>query len=345
MGRVHKAMRRAAGGAGGGEATTGTRGDFAESAFAEFDLDTAELADADAGPAVMAEPPAEEPPPAAEALIRDPAGPNGVVQPTGSPAPAPPAHVAAPAADSVLDHIDASASEKVVVDARMMPASKEQYRRLAAALHRAQDAADLKVVMIASAAAAEGKTLTACNLALTLSESYRKRVLLIDADLRRPALHRMFRLDAPSGLADGLAAESQHKLPLHAVSDRLTVLPAGHANADPMAGLTSPRMRRVLDEAREAFDWIIIDTPPVGLMTDANLLASMADGTILVIKAGQTPCDLVRRVADSLREHGHLLGVVLNRATMFDARHGYGYGYGDYRRYYGAAAPDTANTP
>ena len=80
-----------------------------------------------------------------------------------------------------------------------------------------------------------------------------------------------------------------------------------------MAGLTSERMRRLIDEAREAFDWVIIDTPPVGLLTDANLLASMVDGAVLVVKAGSTPYDLVKRAVDAIGRE-RLLGVVLNRA-------------------------------
>ena len=80
-----------------------------------------------------------------------------------------------------------------------------------------------------------------------------------------------------------------------------------------MAGLTSDRMRRVIDEAREAFDWVIVDTPPVGLLTDANLLASMVDGAVLVVKAEHTPYQLVQRAVDALGRN-RILGVVLNRA-------------------------------
>ncbi len=167
--------------------------------------------------------------------------------------------------------------------------------------------------MIASAVASEGKTLTAANLALTLSESYRRNVLLIDADLRRPSLHTIFKVRGAPGLNEGLTAADEPKLPLHDVSPRLTILPAGMPNSDPMAGLTSRRMQSLIDEAREAFDWVIIDTPPVGLLTDANLLASMVDGAVLVIKAGSTPYDLVKRAVDTIGP-SKLLGVVLNQA-------------------------------
>ena len=227
----------------------------------------------------------------------------------------------------LVNHMDVNLREKVVVDANMLPASREQYRRLAAALHQAQSTSGVKVVMIASAVADEGKSLTAANLALTLSESYRRNVLLIDADLRRPSIHTFFKVRGAPGLNEGLTAPDEPKLPLHDVSPRLTILPAGMPNSDPMAGLTSRRMQGLIDEAREAFAWVIIDTPPVGLLTDANLLSSMVDGAVLVVKAGSTPYDLVKRAVDTIGP-SKVLGVVLNRADGAAGR--YSYHYSDY---------------
>src|SRR6478672_9244105 len=167
----------------------------------------------------------------------------------------------------------------------MSPISREQYRRLAATLHRHRELTGLKVLMVTSAAVGEGKTLTAANLALTLSESYKKKVLLIDADLRRPAVQKIFRLDDGPGLCEGLVGTGSRKMPVHRISPLLSVVTAGRPNNDPISRLTSDRMRRMLEEAREAFDWIIIDTPPVALLPDANLLGAMVDGAILVIRA------------------------------------------------------------
>lgn len=243
-------------------------------------------------------------------------------------APADDAPASEPAApDSPFEHLDGSLAEKVVADDRMMPVCREQYRRLAAVLHDAHGTSGLQVVMVASAVAGEGKTLTACNLAMTLSQSYRRRVLLIDADLRRPALQRMFRLNASAGLADGLESDTESKLTVRQVSPRLAVLPAGRPSADPMAGLTSDRMHRLLQEAKETFDWVIVDTPPLVLLPDAHLLASMVDGAVLVIRAGCTPHELVKRAADALGRK-RIVGVVLNCADP-TGHAGYA-GYGDY---------------
>src|SRR6476646_7503059 len=325
MGRVDEAMRRAAEAARAGRPTADPASPVApdlDPALVASEVFPVELTNghgpaSDATVRSVIETPVPITDPAADAMLIAAAGDVPADVPAG-----------------LVDHMDGSLREKVVVDANMLPASREQYRRLAAALHHAQAASGVKVVMIASAVANEGKTLTAANLALTLSESYRRNVLLIDADLRRPSLHTMFKVRGAPGLNEGLTAADEPKLPLHDVSPRLTILPAGMPNSDPMAGLTSRRMQSLIDEAREAFAWVIIDTPPVGLLTDANLLASMVDGAVIVVKAGSTPYDLVKRAVDTIGP-SKLLGVVLNQAHGTLGK--YSYQYSDY--YHRVPAP------
>jgi len=236
---------------------------------------------------------------------------------------------AAPKKSSLLSHVDARLATKVVIDDTMLPGAREQYRKLAAAMHQAQRANGFKVMMVASAMASEGKTLTAANLALTLSESYRRNVLVIDGDLRRPSMHTVFKVSGAPGLSEGLISREETSLPLHRIGERLTLLPAGRPTSDPISALTADRMRRLIDEAREVFDWIIIDTPPIGLLTDASLVSSLADGVILVIKAGATPYEMVTRAVEELGRE-RLMGVVLNRATESEHKSNY-----DYYNYYG----------
>jgi len=219
-------------------------------------------------------------------------------------------------------------AEKVVIDANMSQLSREQYRRLAAVLHDAQSNSGLRVIMVASAVPGEGKTLTATNVALTLSDSYRRRVLLIDADLRKPALHEIFRLNTTSGLIDGLESPDEVKLVLRQVSSTLSVLPAGRPTTDPMAALTSQRMRQLIDEAKEAFDWVIIDTPPLMLLPDAHLLSTLVDGAVLVVRAASTPHEMVKRSAETIGR-SRIVGVVLNQAPG-NANLGYSGIYGQY---------------
>jgi capsular exopolysaccharide synthesis family protein len=192
----------------------------------------------------------------------------------------------------------------------MTPLALEQYRRLAATLHDLQTVHGTKTVMVSSALPREGKTLTITNLALTLSESYGRRVLLIDADLRRPSVHEMFGLPNGAGLSEGLRLAGE--LAPVAVSPRLSVLLAGRPTANPLAGLTSDRMRLLLKEAASRFDWVLLDAPPIGIMPDASVLARLTQGVIFVVAAGSTPFALVERaVTEFGREH--IIGTVLNR--------------------------------
>ena len=188
----------------------------------------------------------------------------------------------------------------------------EQYRRLAGILHHAQVERGVKVVMLASAQTAEGKTLTAVNLALTLSQSYKRNVLLIDADLRRPSIGKVFGLPPASGLSECLKSSELQALRITHVNDSLGVLPAGTADSDPMSGLTSGRMQEIIEQAAAGFDWVIIDTPPVGLLTDAHLLAAMVDAAVLVIDAGTTQHAVVQRAIENIGR-AKIVGVVLNR--------------------------------
>ncbi|MGH9202241.1 MAG: CpsD/CapB family tyrosine-protein kinase [Vicinamibacterales bacterium] len=226
-------------------------------------------------------------------------------------------------------------AQKLVIDERSPPAAVEQYRRLAAALHHSQRQFGTKVVMVASAINAEGKSLSVCNIALTLSHSYRKRVLLIDADLRHPGLHETFQLPMTTGLSEALRASADRALPLFDVTGGLVVLPAGRPDPDPLGGLASDRMANIINEASTEFDWVLIDTPPVGLVPDAKLLAAVADAVVLVIRAGRSPCVLVQQTIEALGAE-KVIGVLLNATEGASTRrqnsyYRYGYGYGPRR--------------
>ena len=219
---------------------------------------------------------------------------------------------------------------KLVIGEGVEAAVVEQYRHLAAVLHHAQKASGTRSVMVTSAVASEGKTLTATNLALTLSQSYRRRVLLIDADLRRPRMREMFALTPTEGLTDSLTTQRGGRLPVEQVTPTLWVLTAGRTVPDPMSLLVSPAMKEILDDARNAFDWVVVDTPPIAILPDANLLSAMIDTTLLVVAAQSTPYPLVQRAAQAIGP-GRILGVVLNRAEHA-AVPVYQYGYpGDLR--------------
>jgi len=189
--------------------------------------------------------------------------------------------------------------------------SVEQYRRLAAVLHEEQVQSQLKTVMITSALPGDGKTLTVANLALTLSESYARRVLVIDADLRMPTLHTTLGITNDRGLGDALLDDRE--LAFVEVANGLTALTAGRPGPAPLAGLTSNRMREVLHECEQQFDWVLIDTSPVAVLPDAQVLARLAGAVILVIGAGSTPAETVERAVAELGGSDAVFGIVLNR--------------------------------
>jgi protein-tyrosine kinase len=190
--------------------------------------------------------------------------------------------------------------------------SLEQYRRLAATLHDIQLQQGLKTLMLTSALPHEGKTLTIVNLALTLSESYARRVLIIDADLRWPSVHTVLGVSNTTGLSEALLGHARHDLPIQHISPRLAVLPAGRPGPTPLAALTSARMGALIDECATQFDWVLLDTPPIGLMPDAQLLARLTRAVVLVIAAGATPAAAVERAVQEMGSDC-IIGTVLNR--------------------------------
>jgi capsular exopolysaccharide synthesis family protein len=218
---------------------------------------------------------------------------------------------------------DAKKAQKLIVGP-VEPIVIEQYRKLVVSLSQIELEKESRVVMVASAMAGEGKSLTATNLALTLSASFRRQVLLIDADLRRPTIHTVLQIPNGSGLHEALMAPEPQRPALVQYSPTLTVLTAGQANGDPMALLTSERMRAILEQAGAKFEWVVIDTPPAGLLPDANVLAEMVDMILLVIAAGSTPFPTVRRAVDAL-DAKRIAGVVLNRAAAIPSATYQGY--------------------
>lgn len=243
-----------------------------------------------------------------------------IVRREPEPAPAPPAMAARrgfePEHSAAWSPIPAAAQGAAV----------EQYRRLAAALIRAQGEHGLKVVMITSSVSGEGKSLTTSNLAVTLAKSYRRRTLVIDADQRDPSQHVIFNVSNARGLTEYLRTYDEAPEPTVELSPGLTLLPAGRPTSDPMGGLTSRRMQQLIADAAEAFDFVLIDTPPVTLIPDAGVLSPLVDAALLVIAAASTPYDAVERAVATLGRD-RILGTVLNKAEA-GAFGSYGYGYG-----------------
>ena len=171
----------------------------------------------------------------------------------------------------------------------------------------------LRSLVVTSAGIAEGKTLTALNLGWLLAQTEGVRALVIDSDLRRPCATDYFGIDATQDCPKCSAISFDSKTRSCVSIPRASMLPGGKPRDDVAELLSGPTYERVLAQARRMFDYIIIDAPPLGIFTDANVLMSRADGAMLVVRAGKTRYSVVDKLLEQIPRE-KLLGVVLNRA-------------------------------
>jgi capsular exopolysaccharide synthesis family protein len=188
----------------------------------------------------------------------------------------------------------------------------EQYRSLRTRISRVENSRAVRVLIVTSPAKGDGKSLTAANLALAMAEEFSQRVLLIDADLRRPSLHHLFDLPDAPGLTDVLIGAATLDDTLVTLDDyHLTVLPSGVQPTHPAELLGSAAMRRTLDTLRTRFDRLILDMPPVAPLADVHIAAAMADGILMIVRAGMTQKPAIERALAGL-DMTKVLGLVLN---------------------------------
>ncbi len=221
-----------------------------------------------------------------------------------------------------------SPSELIVVDEPMSPAA-ETFRMIRTNLAFMSQDGPLRSAVITSAMPLEGKTTIASNLAVTLAQ-FGRSVLLVDSDLRRPRLHRVFEVENKAGLStlvEGRAAwnEAVHRTKV----DGLSLLTSGPIPQNPSELLHSDTFVRVKDELLEHFDYVLFDSPPMGAVTDAAILAPQVDGVLLVVRAGTSTLHAVTGARKQLQGvSGRLLGAILNDADL--RVKGYRYGAGGY---------------
>lgn len=203
----------------------------------------------------------------------------------------------------------------------------EQFRALRTRLAQVEGGRVTRVIAVTSPAKGDGKSVTATNLALTMGEEFNRRVLLIDADLRRPRVHHLLGLTDGPGLADVLMGMAElDSAIVHLPDHHLSVLPGGVPPSHPAELLSSGAMRRLIETLRSRFDRIIIDTPPVAPLADVHIVAPLVDGIVVIVRAGMTPKPAIERALAGF-DRAKVLGMVLNDAGA-DAEAAYdGYGY------------------
>lgn len=211
----------------------------------------------------------------------------------------------------------------------------EAYRTLRTNLQFSNVDGDLKTISITSSGPAEGKTTTLCNVAETFAQSG-KRTLVIDADLRKPRVHKVFKLSNVVGLTNVLTGQEKLEDVLQLTGSDIKVLTSGPIPPNPSELIESHAMKQLLETLSQLFDVILIDTPPVGVVTDGAIMAGMVDGTILAVASHKTQIDGAKRAKQLLEQvNARILGVVMTMMPI--SKKGY-YGY-QYYEYYQQEQP------
>jgi polysaccharide chain length determinant protein (PEP-CTERM system associated) len=217
----------------------------------------------------------------------------------------------------------------VLGDPQSLPA--EQYGILAMKVEQWMEKTGGRVLVVTSAAGSEGKSVTALNLSLALSASLNGRVLLVDSDLRRPQVHQYLGLKAAKGFSDLLAETEGDITSFISKVGNLDVIAGGAPPVNPVGLLASLKTRELLARLRKEYRLVVLDSPPIVPIADSHILAGLADGVVIVVRARQTRSELFRRAIESLGD-ANVLGVVLNDVEYGDTR--YAYAYRNYQRHY-----------
>ena len=224
-----------------------------------------------------------------------------------------------------------AATDSLLIDvSRPHEAPMEEFRTLRTRLNHLKTLQPIHSIVITSASPAEGKSLSAANLALAEAHLAGNTTLLADFDFRRPIVHTLFGVDRSPGITDYLMG----KVPLHQAMRKIAgtnlyIMPAGEAVINPLELLNLPQVKVMMDRLPQLFNWIILDSPPLLFAADASLLGTLCHGTLLVVRIGHTTIDSVTRAMQSLCNN-NVLGILVNGARRGELYSKYTY----YHSYY-----------
>ena len=220
------------------------------------------------------------------------------------------------------------AIESIVKDDALSPVA-ESYRLIRSSLLLSSADHPPRTILVTSTGPQEGKTTTSINLARTMAQGEHK-VLLIDADMRRPRLHTMFGISNGVGLSSYLSGNSDEDIISPPAGEQIHVIPSGPIPPNPAELLESKRMRQLLRKMSTNYDFIIFDSPPIGHLVDGLIVSTLVDGTVLVVRAGTTTYDTFNNGLKKIIDiQAPVLGVVLNRmnAKLAGSRYYHYYEY------------------
>jgi protein-tyrosine kinase len=224
-----------------------------------------------------------------------------------------------------------AATDSLLIDvSRPHEAPMEEFRTLRTRLNHLKTLQPIHSIVITSASPAEGKSLSAANLALAEAHLAGNTTLLADFDFRRPIIHTLFGIDRGPGITDYLLGQAPlHKVIKRIAGTNLYIMPAGQAVINPLELLNLREVKHLMDRLPSLFQWVIMDSPPLLFAADANLLGTLSHGTLLVVRIGHTTIDSVTRAMQSLCNN-NVLGIVVNGARRGELYSKYTY----YHSYY-----------
>lgn len=188
----------------------------------------------------------------------------------------------------------------------------EAYRSLRSNIEYSSFDDEYRVIVVTSSVPGEGKSTTAGNLAIALAQSGNS-VLLVDCDMRKPSIHKKFKISNAAGTAELLLRKKSFEEVANDYNENLTIITAGKIPPNPSEMLASRAMTAFIEEMKKEFKYIILDTPPLQAVTDAQVLSTKADGVLLVVRAGSTKREMVLNSVDLIKKvQGKVIGTVLN---------------------------------
>lgn len=226
--------------------------------------------------------------------------------------------------------IKKTAEKEPIISKEVPFAIEEAYKSLRTNLIFTLPEENCKVIEITSSMQKEGKSITAVNLAISLSKNG-SRVVLVDCDLRLPTVARKLRIEQKPGLTNLLFGMNKMEDVINHHSSGVDVIPAGDLPPNPSEVLGSQNMKKAIDRLAEDYDYVILDTPPVGVVSDAVILSQYASGVMLVVRTGRTTLENVKDAVDTLKlANANILGFVMTDAAerkQYYDKYGYSYGY------------------
>ena len=214
-----------------------------------------------------------------------------------------------------------------IVEKNPKSVAAEAYRSLRTNIQYSSFDKEYKTILVTSSNPGEGKSTTAGNLALTLAEGEAK-VLLVDCDMRKPAMHKSFRVTNTYGISDVLLQRKKVMEVAHRYNENLYIITAGKIPPNPAEMLASNAMTLFLKEMKEHFDYVVLDTPPVQAVADAQILSTKVDGSLFVVRAGVTKkYDVQNSIATLKKVNANIIGTVLH--AVENSRNKYYYYYGN----------------